>query len=45
MVEKQGRRLIAKDGEITLLDTREAEATCNPGEAPEDVPSDGRRAG
>ena len=45
VVEKQGRRLIAKDGEITLLDTREAEAACNPGGIAADDQADGRRAG
>ncbi|MEW6073462.1 MAG: SpoVR family protein [Planctomycetota bacterium] len=44
VVEKQGRRLVAKDGEVSMLDTREAEGLCTTGSDPEESPDDRRRA-
>ena len=45
VVEKQGRRLVAKEGEVTMLDTREAEGLCCPGGSSGDGAEDGRKAG
>ncbi len=45
VVEKQGRRLVAKDGEVSMLDTREAEGLCCPGSTTGDDAEDERKAG
>jgi stage V sporulation protein R len=43
VVDGQGHRLVARDGEVTVVDTREAEAVCCPGGDLDEAGGDGSR--